>query len=118
MLFTLELRKSGSPPYNLGIQYNKPINSDRYLNDCQEFIFHFTPRGATPLDRLALGVPYQDQSSLTRWRGATAIGRTRRPFPRSSPNSACGCTACRGLRWPWTPSAASGARRSPARGSA
>src|SRR3981189_1494629 len=33
----------------------KPINSDRFLNDCHEFVFHFTPNGSTRLDRLALG---------------------------------------------------------------
>jgi site-specific DNA-methyltransferase (adenine-specific) len=55
---------------DLAIGHYKPINSDRYLNDCHEFIFHFTPNGGTRLDRLALGVPYQDQSNITRWRAA------------------------------------------------
>jgi site-specific DNA-methyltransferase (adenine-specific) len=45
----------------------KPINSPRFLNDCHEYIFHFTPNGKTPLDRLALGVPYQDKSNIARW---------------------------------------------------
>ncbi|MGI8956646.1 MAG: DNA-methyltransferase [Chthoniobacterales bacterium] len=45
----------------------KPINSPRYLNDCQEYVFHLTPNGTTPLDRLALGVPYQDKSNIARW---------------------------------------------------
>ncbi len=54
----------------------KPINSARYLNDCHEYIFHLTPRGETPLDRLALGVPYQDKSNIARW-GHTG-GRDRR----------------------------------------
>jgi site-specific DNA-methyltransferase (adenine-specific) len=55
---------------DLAVGHYKPINSDRFLNDCQEFIFHFTPLGATTLDRLALGVPYQDLSNVTRWRAA------------------------------------------------
>ena len=55
---------------DLAVGHYKPINSQRYLNDCHEFVFHFTPQGATPLDRLALGVPYQDQSNIGRWRGA------------------------------------------------
>jgi len=46
----------------------KPINSPRYLNDCHEYIFHFTPEGETPINRLALGVPYQDKSNIARWR--------------------------------------------------
>lgn len=45
----------------------KPINSPRYLNDCHEFVFHLTPSGRTPIDRLALGVPYQDKSNIARW---------------------------------------------------
>jgi site-specific DNA-methyltransferase (adenine-specific) len=59
---------------DLAIGHYKPINSDRFVNDCQEFIFHFTPRGTTRLDRLALGVPYQDQSNVGRWRaGANGV---------------------------------------------
>ena len=54
----------------LAVGHYKPINSDRFLNDCHEFIFHFTPQGSTALDRLALGVPYQDQSNVGRWRAA------------------------------------------------
>ena len=52
---------------DLAVGHYKPINSDRFLNDCQEFIFHFTPLGSTTLDRLALGVPYQDPSNIARW---------------------------------------------------
>jgi site-specific DNA-methyltransferase (adenine-specific) len=48
----------------------KPINSDRFLNDCHEFIFHFSPAGRTRLDRRAIGVPYQDKSNVARWQGA------------------------------------------------
>lgn len=44
----------------------KPINSQRFLNDCHEFIFHFTKTGKVPLDRLAIGVPYMDASNLKR----------------------------------------------------
>jgi site-specific DNA-methyltransferase (adenine-specific) len=33
----------------------KPINSGRYLNDCHEYVFHFTSDGNTELDRLAVG---------------------------------------------------------------
>jgi site-specific DNA-methyltransferase (adenine-specific) len=45
----------------------KPINSPRFLNDCHEYIFHLTPEGVTPIDRLSLGVPYQDKSNIARW---------------------------------------------------
>ena len=62
---------------DLAVGHYKPINSDRFLNDCHEFIFHFTPRGQTPLDRRAIGVPYQDRSNITRWKGAAAGLRCR-----------------------------------------
>jgi site-specific DNA-methyltransferase (adenine-specific) len=46
----------------------KPISSKRFLNDCHEYIFHFTKSGRVELDRLAIGVPYQDKSNIARWR--------------------------------------------------
>jgi site-specific DNA-methyltransferase (adenine-specific) len=46
----------------------KPINSRRFLNDCHEYVFHFTTSGRVELNRLALGVPYQDKSNIARWR--------------------------------------------------
>ena len=52
---------------DLAVGHYKPINSERFLNDCHEFVFHFTPAGHTPLDRLAVGVAYQDQSNAARW---------------------------------------------------
>jgi site-specific DNA-methyltransferase (adenine-specific) len=45
----------------------KPINSKRFLNDCHEYIFHFTKSRRVEIDRLALGVPYQDKSNIARW---------------------------------------------------
>jgi len=45
----------------------KPISSKRFLNDCHEYIFHFTVDGKIDIDRLALGVPYQDKSNIARW---------------------------------------------------
>lgn len=62
---------------DLAVGHYKPINSDRYLNDCHEFVFHFTPSGRTRLDRLALGVPYQDQSNIARWNKAADGVRCR-----------------------------------------
>jgi site-specific DNA-methyltransferase (adenine-specific) len=62
---------------DLALGHYKPINSPRFLNDCQEFIFHLTPGGATVLDRLAIGVPYQDKSNVGRWRAAAGGRRCR-----------------------------------------
>ena len=70
----------GSTPFSRG--HFKPINSARYLNDCHEYIFHFTKEGATPIDRLAVGVAYADKSNIARW-GHTE-GRDKR---------------CRGNNW-------------------
>jgi site-specific DNA-methyltransferase (adenine-specific) len=62
---------------DLAVGHYKPINSSRFLNDCHEFVFHFTPEGVTRLDRLALGVKYQDASNVGRWRGAAGGRRCR-----------------------------------------
>lgn len=45
----------------------KPVNSPRFLNDCHEYVFHLTQEGRTPINRLALGVPYADKSNIARW---------------------------------------------------
>lgn len=55
---------------DVAVGHYKPINSERFVNDCHEFIFHFTPGGRTPLDRRAVGVPYQDRSNIKRWAAA------------------------------------------------
>ena len=60
----------------------KPLQSRRFVNDCHEYVFHLTKQGATPLDRLGLGVPYSDKSNIKRW--AHTGGRDKR---------------CRGNNW-------------------
>jgi site-specific DNA-methyltransferase (adenine-specific) len=62
---------------DLAVGHYKPINSTRFLNDCHEFIFHFTPSGETPLDRRSIGVPYQDASNIGRWRSGAENRRCR-----------------------------------------
>ena len=62
---------------DLAVGHYKPINSRRFLHDCHEFVFHFTPTGTTPLDRQAVGVKYQDQSNVGRWRTAASGVRCR-----------------------------------------
>jgi site-specific DNA-methyltransferase (adenine-specific) len=51
----------------------KPINSNRFLNHNHESIFHFSKKGDVAIDRLAIGVPYQHASNLTRWKHGKAI---------------------------------------------
>jgi site-specific DNA-methyltransferase (adenine-specific) len=70
-------REISGAPLDLAVGHYKPINSDRFVNDCHEFIFHFTPTGRTRLDRKAIGVPYQDASNISRWRGAAGNVRCR-----------------------------------------
>ena len=62
---------------DLAVGHYKPINSARFLNDCHEFVFHFSPTGRTPLDRRAVGVKYQDPSNVTRWQQASSGLRCR-----------------------------------------
>lgn len=72
----IEKQDAGNYPNltgDIAVGHYKPINSSRFLNDAHEYIFHLTKRGDLKLDRLAIGVPYQDKSNVTRWRrnGAT-----------------------------------------------
>ncbi|MEA4884939.1 MAG: site-specific DNA-methyltransferase [Clostridia bacterium] len=59
---------------DIAIGHYKPINSPRFVNDCHEYIFHFTHNGDAPLNRLAVGVPYQDKTNIDRWRKAPKPG--------------------------------------------
>ena len=62
---------------DIAVGHYKPINSRRFHHDCHEFIFHFTKGGDVELDKLAIGVPYQDKSNITRWKGAGGDLRDR-----------------------------------------
>lgn len=62
---------------DLAVGHYKPINSDRFVNDCHEYVFHFTPQGRTPLDRRAIGVAYQDASNIARWQSGGSNRRCR-----------------------------------------
>jgi site-specific DNA-methyltransferase (adenine-specific) len=62
---------------DLAVGHYKPINSRRFVHDCHEFVFHFTLSGETPVDRQAVGVRYQDQSNVGRWRAAGSGVRCR-----------------------------------------
>jgi site-specific DNA-methyltransferase (adenine-specific) len=45
----------------------KPVNSNRFLNQTNEFIFHLTKTGKVPMDRLAVGVPFADKTNIARF---------------------------------------------------
>lgn len=55
---------------DVSVGHFKPISSNRFINDCHEYISHFTKEGNTSLDKLAVGVPYQDKSNIGRWKYA------------------------------------------------
>lgn len=46
----------------------RPINSKRYLNNCHEYLYHFTSSGNVPVQRLSIGVKYQDKTNIKRWK--------------------------------------------------
>jgi len=84
---------------DVAVGHVQPVNSERYLSQCHEYVFHFTTHGTTPLRKLDVGVPYQDKSNIGRWKRATAdlrdrgntwfipyhTIRTRRPHPTVFP---------------------------------
>ena len=53
---------------DFAVGHFKPINTDRFFNQCHEYIFHFTKRCDVKLDKLAIGVPYAHESNLSRWK--------------------------------------------------
>jgi site-specific DNA-methyltransferase (adenine-specific) len=55
----------------------KPLVSARYVHGAHEYVFQFTHRGDVPIDRLAVGVPYQDPSNVRRWRRPASALRCR-----------------------------------------
>lgn len=62
---------------DIAVGHYKPINSNRYHHDCHEFIFHFTKKGNVQLDKLAIGVAYQDKSNIRRWKSSRSDLRDR-----------------------------------------
>jgi site-specific DNA-methyltransferase (adenine-specific) len=71
---------AGAYPNLLGdvaVGHYQPVNSRAFLNGCFEPIYHFTKSGKVPLDKLAIGVPYQDKSNVARWKSACADRRDR-----------------------------------------
>jgi site-specific DNA-methyltransferase (adenine-specific) len=62
---------------NIAVGHFKPVNSDRFLNKCHEYIFHFTKAGDVKLDKLSTGVPYQDKTNIGRWKRASGDLRDR-----------------------------------------
>jgi len=86
---------------DIAVGHFKPIVSNRFINDCHEYIFHYTKVGNTVLDKFSVGVPYQDKTNIKRWKSAkvdlrdrgntwfipydTIQRRTERPHPATFP---------------------------------
>ena len=79
-------------PYHLGQvdhhgrgddRHFKPIGGERFLHQNHEHLFHFTGSGRVKLDRLAIGVPFQDKSisGVAVTRRISAAGATPGSFP-------------------------------------
>ncbi len=71
------VKSIAAPQEGVNMGHYKPVNSPRYLNNAHEYIFHFTKSGAVAVDKLAIGVPYQDKSNIGRWKSATQDLRDR-----------------------------------------
>lgn len=69
--------KAAGLPGDLALGHYKPLVSERYVHGAHEYVFHFTRRGDVRLDRLAIGVPYQDKSNVGRWRRPAGDRRCR-----------------------------------------
>jgi len=62
---------------DLALGHYKPLVSDRFVHGAHEYVFQFTRTGTVPIDRLAIGVPYQDKSNVGRWRRPAGDVRCR-----------------------------------------
>jgi site-specific DNA-methyltransferase (adenine-specific) len=62
---------------DISVGHFKPVNSRYYLNNCHEYIFHFTKSGTVEIDKLAIGVEYQDKSNVNRWKSSKSDLRDR-----------------------------------------
>lgn len=61
------------------VGHAKHIQSDRFVNDTWEVVYHLTKSCDVDVDRLAkgLGVPYEDKANLSRWKEARERGDLR-----------------------------------------
>jgi len=62
---------------DIAVGHFKPVNSERFVNRCHEYVFQFTKDGKVELDKSAVGVPYQDKSNVGRWKKAVRDLRDR-----------------------------------------
>ncbi len=71
------IKSIAAPEEGVNMGHYKPVNSPRYVNNAHEYIFHFTKSGRVALDKLSIGVPYQDKTNIGRWKAAKQDCRDR-----------------------------------------
>ncbi|MDD1678121.1 MAG: site-specific DNA-methyltransferase [Methanomicrobiales archaeon] len=62
---------------DIAVGHYQPVRSPRFLSQCHEYIFQFSPHGDTVLDKKGIGVKYQDKSNIGRWKGSAEDLRDR-----------------------------------------
>lgn len=62
---------------DISVGHFKPIKSNRYLTNLHEYIFHFSKTGSININKMSIGVPYQDKSNIKRWKSITQDKRDR-----------------------------------------
>jgi len=70
---SIEKKDVGKYPNIIGdisVGHYKPVNSKLYMNNCHEYIFHFTKKGNVKINKHAIGVSYQDKTNIGRWKTA------------------------------------------------
>lgn len=63
----ISIKENGNKDF-ISVGHYKPINSNRFVNNMHEYIFHFTKDNNVKLDRLSIGVPFKHKSNITRWK--------------------------------------------------
>ena len=105
------IKSMAIPERDFNVGHYQPLNSDKYLSLCHEYVFHFSRRGDVCIDKASLGVPYTDQLNITRFMGTenrdrgnvwfvpyeTRAGRHKHPatFPVGLPKM---CIRLHGIR--------------------
>jgi site-specific DNA-methyltransferase (adenine-specific) len=57
------------------LDISNQLLAKKFLNDCHEYIFHFTSNGNITIHKLAIGVPYQDKTNIGCWKSAKSEKR-------------------------------------------
>lgn len=62
---------------NFSIGHFKPVNSERFITNLYEHIFLISRDGKFKIDRLSIGVPFQDKSNISRFQSNNGDIRCR-----------------------------------------